>query len=537
MFDFFGVRPALILLMALLFVGFGIGGSHAQDLIVEPQSLDFDSAAIGYRGEAVTNRTLTITNQSDEQMSVSFEVRPFAYINLFSFYEPEVVAVHSAIRDIYCAIGCHKQDYGWDPRSFESLQELGYININPQVSEQWRFLWDGYINPITSIWAFTLHPLPDGEDQVIQFDLQTGAFQDRDPLYHYWLETGESRSLVVSCQPAEVGEIQANILISGVGNNQVTIPLRGVGYVPETLMVSTHRLSFGSVSLTERGRMEITISNPSRLFMEYEFDYSDAEDWNVGSFDIYNSIVDDVHAAMLDIFDASQRFNSDHGEDASSVEELVEEGYLRLSEEVTRKWRFLLIGSNPITQIEAVSTAELLQGAGHTLLYDVYSRKFVGFCQSWGARLGSGREQLFIMEFIPYEIGRKEATFTINGYTELIRCASESFTTTISLTGNGVLEVPNQSETSFPRLLSLTAAYPNPFNSTTRIDYYLPTAGRVRLGLYDFNGREVGTLVNGFNSAGSHSVALNASGLAAGTYMVVIRGEGAIRWENVVLVK
>jgi len=44
-----------------------------------------------------------------------------------------------------------------------------------------------------------------------------------------------------------------------------------------------------------------------------------------------------------------------------------------------------------------------------------------------------------------------------------------------------------------PRLL---AACPNPFRETTRIEYQLPRAGRVRLAVYDASGQEVRLLVN-----------------------------------------
>ena len=52
----------------------------------------------------------------------------------------------------------------------------------------------------------------------------------------------------------------------------------------------------------------------------------------------------------------------------------------------------------------------------------------------------------------------------------------------------------------------LYSNYPNPFNPTTKIDYGLPEVSNVKLVIYDILGREVTTLVNGFQDAGYKSI-------------------------------
>ena len=62
--------------------------------------------------------------------------------------------------------------------------------------------------------------------------------------------------------------------------------------------------------------------------------------------------------------------------------------------------------------------------------------------------------------------------------------------------------------------------YPNPFNPSTVISFQLPVSSHVTLKVFDVNGREVATLVQGEMSAGSHAVTFAPQGgdLAGGIY-------------------
>ena len=74
-----------------------------------------------------------------------------------------------------------------------------------------------------------------------------------------------------------------------------------------------------------------------------------------------------------------------------------------------------------------------------------------------------------------------------------------------------------------PSEFFISEAYPNPFNSTTTIEYALPFASEVSMNLYNLSGRMIETLVNDRLQAGVHRVTLDAGNMASGLYFVKLR--------------
>lgn len=79
-----------------------------------------------------------------------------------------------------------------------------------------------------------------------------------------------------------------------------------------------------------------------------------------------------------------------------------------------------------------------------------------------------------------------------------------------------------------PKDFVLYNNYPNPFNPTTTIDFYLPHAGRVRLSIFNILGQEVKELANGDFTAGNHEVVwdgTNSAGtkVASGIYFYALQ--------------
>jgi len=88
-----------------------------------------------------------------------------------------------------------------------------------------------------------------------------------------------------------------------------------------------------------------------------------------------------------------------------------------------------------------------------------------------------------------------------------------------------------------PKEFSLQQNYPNPFNPETVISYQLPANSSVSLKVHDVLGREVSTLVNEIQSAGSYKVNFNASNLSSGIYFYKFQAGEFTQTKKMILVK
>jgi subtilisin family serine protease len=79
--------------------------------------------------------------------------------------------------------------------------------------------------------------------------------------------------------------------------------------------------------------------------------------------------------------------------------------------------------------------------------------------------------------------------------------------------------------------------YPNPFNPSTTICYTIPVDSRVELKVYDLLGREIKTLINAPETAGSHKAEFNASALSSGIYFYKITAGGFSAVKKMLLMK
>ncbi|MDI6401537.1 S8 family peptidase [Balneolaceae bacterium ANBcel3] len=68
--------------------------------------------------------------------------------------------------------------------------------------------------------------------------------------------------------------------------------------------------------------------------------------------------------------------------------------------------------------------------------------------------------------------------------------------------------------------------YPNPFNSSTIIEYHITEPTHVTLAIYNTLGQKVTTLVDGFVQDRGNFAYFDAAGMASGVYIAVLRAEG-----------
>jgi hypothetical protein len=75
----------------------------------------------------------------------------------------------------------------------------------------------------------------------------------------------------------------------------------------------------------------------------------------------------------------------------------------------------------------------------------------------------------------------------------------------------------------------LSSNRPNPFSTSTFIEYTMPETGKVKLSVLDMLGQELAVLVDATQNAGSYTVEFSAAGLATGVYLYKITVDGETR--------
>jgi hypothetical protein len=95
----------------------------------------------------------------------------------------------------------------------------------------------------------------------------------------------------------------------------------------------------------------------------------------------------------------------------------------------------------------------------------------------------------------------------------------------------------SQVTVGMPTELTLSEAYPNPFNPSTSLSVYVPADGMVSLTVYNVMGQEVATLHSGNMAAGNHTVTWNASNMTSGLYFVRAESVSGVAVQKVMLMK
>jgi photosystem II stability/assembly factor-like uncharacterized protein len=79
--------------------------------------------------------------------------------------------------------------------------------------------------------------------------------------------------------------------------------------------------------------------------------------------------------------------------------------------------------------------------------------------------------------------------------------------------------------------------FPNPFNPSTTVSYYLAEPGRVTINIYNLLGTHIATLIENHQSSGNHSLVWNAEHEPSGVYYLQLNVNGKQATRKMVLIK
>jgi len=89
-----------------------------------------------------------------------------------------------------------------------------------------------------------------------------------------------------------------------------------------------------------------------------------------------------------------------------------------------------------------------------------------------------------------------------------------------------------------PKLGDKLIIYPNPFHSTTLIDFSVEISGEVVVDLFDITGNRVARLYSGYTESGKqYSTVLNGGDLRSGLYLIQVVSENTRMYDKVVILK
>lgn len=143
----------------------------------------------------------------------------------------------------------------------------------------------------------------------------------------------------------------------------------------------------------------------------------------------------------------------------------------------------------------------------------------------------AGSSQVVNVTFNPSAIRDYNGLVTISNNSENQPAA------VVLIRGSGVLGTDAEPSSALPDAFSLAQAYPNPFNPATMLTYHLPQSANVLLTVYDVAGREVATLVERKQAAGSYNVAFDGARLASGIYYARLNAGEFQATQKLVLLK
>ena len=85
--------------------------------------------------------------------------------------------------------------------------------------------------------------------------------------------------------------------------------------------------------------------------------------------------------------------------------------------------------------------------------------------------------------------------------------------------------------------ITLKQNFPNPFNSTSIIQYVVPSDGNILIELFNPIGQRVKTLVDKFHNKGEYTIIVASDKLPSGIYLYSLQTETKLITKKLIIIK
>ncbi len=340
------------------------------------------------------------------------------------------------------------------------------------------------------------------------------------------ISPGDERTITVSFSPNNYGEFSGTIVLlsDDPENELITIDLTGTGLAPD-IELSVEELDFGEVEFRREANLTFDISNVGNFGLNVIDITVEGEDFTV-EFEEALEVEPEGNVSVEVTYSADNLGGVEGLITIVSDDPVDHEVIINLSAESI--W---ISEAELLDRLTAlVNDLDLNRGQRNSLSVKL---------RNTGRALDRGQEHVSIN--VLYAFVNHVQDFVDEGVLDVgsgqLLIDSAQFIIDLidefGIAGNGkelVLE-------ELPTELTMSNAYPNPFNSTTTIEFGLPEEGFVNLAIFDLTGREVIRLVQGRLSAGYHQAVLNGMDMKSGLYIARFACDNRTMVQKLTLVK
>jgi hypothetical protein len=127
------------------------------------------------------------------------------------------------------------------------------------------------------------------------------------------------------------------------------------------------------------------------------------------------------------------------------------------------------------------------------------------------------------------------ADFNGDGFNDIAVANSSWNNISILINTHNTINIKN--EFLIPFTFTYSQNFPNPFNSSTTINFNMNEPGEVNLNVYNIQGQRVAELFRGIREVGEHSISWDASEYPSGVYFARLEAGGSSTTAKMVLLK